>query len=297
MATHSSILAWEIPWTEEPGRLQSRSQSRTQLRRQGPLTPFTSGGVANYRCSVWGPLWRYLVLLVVWPPWRGGWKISLALCPIPLLYALIYLPISQRIWTVTPALKDIVFPSNSHQRTTVQHEEVDPARTGYISHYVTELLVSTKPPGCGLVFYIIFRQQVFLAFLHIPGMSKHCWPSKISENTLELWTFYLTFRFIHCIKIKGNINRRWSEEVKRKHKCGSEGCLDHCESWTHDLVDEAEQNQRHTALLRSQGTWCGNTEQVSQGTVNSLTWPGGQHGDKPALIRKTREPWQEFMMT
>ena len=27
MATHSSILAWEIPWTEEPGWLQSvRSQ-------------------------------------------------------------------------------------------------------------------------------------------------------------------------------------------------------------------------------------------------------------------------------
>ena len=23
MAIHSSILAWEIPWTEEPGRLQS----------------------------------------------------------------------------------------------------------------------------------------------------------------------------------------------------------------------------------------------------------------------------------
>ena len=22
MATHSSILAWRIPWTEEPGRLQ-----------------------------------------------------------------------------------------------------------------------------------------------------------------------------------------------------------------------------------------------------------------------------------
>ena len=25
MATHSSILAWEIPWTEEPGGLQSIS--------------------------------------------------------------------------------------------------------------------------------------------------------------------------------------------------------------------------------------------------------------------------------
>ena len=32
MATHSSPLAWTIPWTEEPGRLQSmRSQSRTRL--------------------------------------------------------------------------------------------------------------------------------------------------------------------------------------------------------------------------------------------------------------------------
>ena len=32
MATHSSILAWKTPWTEEPGRLQSMgSQSRTGL--------------------------------------------------------------------------------------------------------------------------------------------------------------------------------------------------------------------------------------------------------------------------
>ena len=32
MVTHSSILAWKIPWTEEPGRLQSTgSQSCTQL--------------------------------------------------------------------------------------------------------------------------------------------------------------------------------------------------------------------------------------------------------------------------
>ena len=32
MATHSRILAWKIPWTEEPGRLPSvGSQSRTQL--------------------------------------------------------------------------------------------------------------------------------------------------------------------------------------------------------------------------------------------------------------------------
>ena len=28
MATHSSILAWKIPWTEEPGRLQSTGSQR-----------------------------------------------------------------------------------------------------------------------------------------------------------------------------------------------------------------------------------------------------------------------------
>ena len=34
MAMHSSILAWEIPWTEEPGGLQSvgSPKSQTQLK-------------------------------------------------------------------------------------------------------------------------------------------------------------------------------------------------------------------------------------------------------------------------
>ena len=28
MATHSSILSWKIPWTKEPGRLQSMGLQR-----------------------------------------------------------------------------------------------------------------------------------------------------------------------------------------------------------------------------------------------------------------------------
>ena len=33
LAVHSSILAWRIPWTEEPGGLQSMElQSQTQLK-------------------------------------------------------------------------------------------------------------------------------------------------------------------------------------------------------------------------------------------------------------------------
>ena len=33
MATHSSILAWEIPWTEEPGGLQSTGSQRVRHDR------------------------------------------------------------------------------------------------------------------------------------------------------------------------------------------------------------------------------------------------------------------------
>ena len=30
MATHSSTLAWKIPWTEKPGRLQSMGSQRVE---------------------------------------------------------------------------------------------------------------------------------------------------------------------------------------------------------------------------------------------------------------------------
>ena len=31
MVTHSSILAWSIPWTEEPGRLQSMGLQESDM--------------------------------------------------------------------------------------------------------------------------------------------------------------------------------------------------------------------------------------------------------------------------
>ena len=47
MATHSSILAWVIPWTEEPGRLQStasqESQTRPSKQQQRNKIPFSDG--------------------------------------------------------------------------------------------------------------------------------------------------------------------------------------------------------------------------------------------------------------
>ena len=38
MATHSSILAWRIPWTEEPGRLQSMGSQRVGHNWVTPLS-------------------------------------------------------------------------------------------------------------------------------------------------------------------------------------------------------------------------------------------------------------------
>ena len=53
VATYSSILAWETPWTEEPGGLQSmRSQTWTQLNaptvtQTQPCTVFISPGCCS----------------------------------------------------------------------------------------------------------------------------------------------------------------------------------------------------------------------------------------------------------
>ena len=38
MATHSSILAWEIPWMEEPGRLQSLGLRRVNMTERLPFS-------------------------------------------------------------------------------------------------------------------------------------------------------------------------------------------------------------------------------------------------------------------
>ena len=49
MANHSNILAWEIPWTEEPGRLQSMGRKRAGhnlVTKQQPL------GMPERSCEV-----------------------------------------------------------------------------------------------------------------------------------------------------------------------------------------------------------------------------------------------------
>ena len=49
MATHSSILAWKIPWTEEPGRLQSMGSRRVGHNRATSLSQSRSEGVRRMK--------------------------------------------------------------------------------------------------------------------------------------------------------------------------------------------------------------------------------------------------------
>ena len=69
MVTHSSILAWRIPWTEEPGKLQSMESQRIDTtgfpgRSEGKVPGTSPGGSRVIRR--WGRsrrLWKYTYLI------------------------------------------------------------------------------------------------------------------------------------------------------------------------------------------------------------------------------------------
>ena len=77
MAAHSSILAWKIPWTEEPGRLQSmgsQTEPAQQLNCLAHLCPQRS-------------LQFFLTLIpsiFLQPPWPPAWILSMLGTHLPL---------------------------------------------------------------------------------------------------------------------------------------------------------------------------------------------------------------------
>ena len=70
MATHSSILAWRIPWTEEPGGLQSiRSQkSRTQLSTHSHTSSAEQHLTDVHRCDFLKPSKQLIINWKLNPP-------------------------------------------------------------------------------------------------------------------------------------------------------------------------------------------------------------------------------------
>ena len=60
MATHSSVLAWKIPWTEEPGRLQSMVRKGLDMTEQLTHT--------QAACICWRLILCQLLYLLLFSP-------------------------------------------------------------------------------------------------------------------------------------------------------------------------------------------------------------------------------------
>ena len=67
MVTHSSILAWEMPWTEKPGGLQSMGLHRVG---QNLVTEHTWKGKISLSTSVFSTLCQ----LATNHQRKGGWQ-------------------------------------------------------------------------------------------------------------------------------------------------------------------------------------------------------------------------------
>ena len=48
MTTHSSILAWRIPWTEEPGRIQSMGSQESDTAKRLTISRFLFLSLPRY---------------------------------------------------------------------------------------------------------------------------------------------------------------------------------------------------------------------------------------------------------
>ena len=73
IATHSSILAWRIPWTEEPDGLQSTGSQRVGHDWVTSLFTFTNNNISSFTWSLWdlvSYVWSDILLLG-----NGTWKI------------------------------------------------------------------------------------------------------------------------------------------------------------------------------------------------------------------------------
>ena len=52
MATHSSIIAWKVPWTQEPGRLQLMGLQRNRTQLSDQTTTFPASTRASFHRHV-----------------------------------------------------------------------------------------------------------------------------------------------------------------------------------------------------------------------------------------------------
>ena len=73
MASHSSILAWEIPWTEGPGGLQSTGLQR--VRHDGAHAAYTYLQHPDLRLGELTPLEGLIRLETFFPAFKNGFAL------------------------------------------------------------------------------------------------------------------------------------------------------------------------------------------------------------------------------
>ena len=87
MATHSSILAWRIPWTEEPGGLWSMGSQR--LTHDWATNTFTLNMQESWRACYFSEFASRHFQKAA-PPWMGeaqsGWLAGRRALPVPFLF-------------------------------------------------------------------------------------------------------------------------------------------------------------------------------------------------------------------
>ena len=126
MATHSSILAWRIPWTEEPGRLQSMgSQSRTRLKQLSThaCTHTHKNGVLQ---ALTKPRCCYYQLWSEWPlcSWDRAAELLTTASPVTFRNDLPWLVQTQPLWAAClwPAMAE--FPPATPRSTKCAREQI-----------------------------------------------------------------------------------------------------------------------------------------------------------------------------
>ena len=74
MATHSNMLAWDIPWTEEPCGLQSIGSQRVRCDRAWACTHRHPGGGSNPdpESAQFSSQWAYGATAFLQTTWKQG---------------------------------------------------------------------------------------------------------------------------------------------------------------------------------------------------------------------------------
>ena len=99
MATHSSILAWRIPWTEEPGGLPSMWSHRVRHNWSDLAAAVAAAALVIGQLLCWAaPISWYVVLTMI------PWNITSQIC----LHIGILWGASQTIDASVPALKAVI---------------------------------------------------------------------------------------------------------------------------------------------------------------------------------------------